>query len=59
MIEFCISFFIEKYPKFIDNIRSGDFSNTFCQKYWQILKKYFPHILHVAHPWTGFTSLSV
>ena len=43
MIEFCISYFIEKYSKFIDNIRSGNFSNTFCQKYRQILKKISPH----------------
>ena len=56
MIEFCISFFIEKYSKFIDNIRSGNFIDTFCQKYWQIPKKSPPHPLHgILLHWLYFT----
>ena len=43
MIEFCISFFIEKYSKFIDNIRSGNFSNTFYQKIQTNSKKIPTH----------------
>ena len=56
MIEFCISFFIEKYSKFIDSIRSGNFIDTFCQKYWQITKKSSPHPLHgILLLWLYFT----
>ena len=44
-IVYFISFFVEKYSKFIDNIRSGNFINTFCQKYQQIPKKSPPHPL--------------
>ena len=38
-MEFCISFFITKYSKFTGNIRSGIFTDTFCQKYQQFPKK--------------------
>ena len=49
-------FFVEKYSKFIDNIRSGNFIDTFCQKYRQIPKKSPPNPLCGAPlHWLYFT----
>ena len=47
LIENCILFLITKYSKFTNKIRSGNFTDKFCPKYQEILKK--RGILHPPH----------